>query len=136
MALWLYFGNMRRTQMKEEAMKEEKEKRKRERRFPYRFSIRRRNNNDESVPSGSPESRPLSDISGYSDEQTTIRKRIKSSSNIHRPLTRYLPIRGETLDLRSHIETAGHQVDLCPHISIDSSSCRGYLQKEGLQVSY
>uniref|UniRef100_A0A0K8S3A8 FHA domain-containing protein n=1 Tax=Lygus hesperus TaxID=30085 RepID=A0A0K8S3A8_LYGHE len=94
------------------------------------------NTNDESVPSGSPESRPLSDISGYSDEQTTIRKRIKSSSNIHRPLTRYLPIRGETLDLRSHIETAGHQVDLCPHISIDSSSCRGYLQKEGLQVSY
>lgn len=87
--------------------------------------------NDGSAPSGSPESRPLSDISGYSDDQNTIKKRVKSSSNIQRPLTRYLPIKGETLDLRGHIETAGHQVDLCSHVYIDSTSCRGYLQKRG-----
>ena len=30
-----------------------------------------------------------------------------------RPLTRYLPIRNENFDLRAHIESAGHQTDLC-----------------------
>lgn len=42
-----------------------------------------------------------------------------------RPLTRYLPIMSSELDLRQHIETAGHQVTLCPHVFVDSYSCRG-----------
>lgn len=42
-----------------------------------------------------------------------------------RPLTRYLPIMSSDLDLRQHIETAGHQVTLCPHVMVDSYSCRG-----------
>lgn len=42
-----------------------------------------------------------------------------------RPLTRYLPIMSADLDLRLHIESAGHQVTLCPHVIIDSFSCRG-----------
>lgn len=42
-----------------------------------------------------------------------------------RPLTRYLPIMSVDLDLRLHIESAGHQVTLCPHVTIDSFSCRG-----------
>lgn len=42
-----------------------------------------------------------------------------------RPLTRYLPIMSSDLDLRQHIETAGHQVTLCPHVFVDSYSCRG-----------
>lgn len=42
-----------------------------------------------------------------------------------RPLTRYLPIMSADLDLRLHIESAGHQVTLCPHIIVDSFSCRG-----------
>ena len=46
-----------------------------------------------------------------------------------RPLTRYLPIRNENFDLRAHIETAGHQIDQCPHLFITPDSCRGYLQK-------
>lgn len=50
---------------------------------------------------------------------------------LQRPLTRYLPIRSETLNLRNHIESAGHQIELCPHVSVDSTSCRGYLQKMG-----
>ncbi|KAJ6649393.1 Pleckstrin likey-like domain family B member 2 [Pseudolycoriella hygida] len=48
-----------------------------------------------------------------------------------RPLTRYLPIMSSDLDLRQHIETAGHQVTLCPHVIVDSYSCRGYLHKLG-----
>lgn len=42
-----------------------------------------------------------------------------------RPLTRYLPIMSLDLDLRQHIESAGHQVNLCPHVLVDSYSCRG-----------
>lgn len=42
-----------------------------------------------------------------------------------RPLTRYLPIMSADLDLRLHIESAGHQVTLCPYVVIDSYSCRG-----------
>jgi hypothetical protein len=48
-----------------------------------------------------------------------------------RPLTRYLPIRSESLNLRQHIESAGHQIELCVHVSLDSTSCRGYLHKMG-----
>lgn len=46
-----------------------------------------------------------------------------------RPLTRYLPIRGTALDLRQHIESAGHCVALCDAVSLDSTSCRGVLHK-------
>lgn len=42
-----------------------------------------------------------------------------------RPLTRYLPIMSVDLDLRHHIESAGHQVALCPHVFLDATSCRG-----------
>ncbi|XP_030080085.1 pleckstrin homology-like domain family B member 3 isoform X2 [Drosophila hydei] len=48
-----------------------------------------------------------------------------------RPLTRYLPIFSPDLNLRHHIETAGHQIDLCPHVFVDAHSCRGYLHKLG-----
>lgn len=36
-----------------------------------------------------------------------------------RPLTRYLPNFSLDFNLRHHIETAGHQIQLCPHILID-----------------
>lgn len=42
-----------------------------------------------------------------------------------RPLTRYLPIFSPDLDLRLHIESAGHQIALCPHVFVDATSCRG-----------
>lgn len=48
-----------------------------------------------------------------------------------RPLTRYLPIRSDGFDLRQHVETAGHQVELCPHVTLTSTSARGYLHKMG-----
>ncbi|CAB0020599.1 unnamed protein product [Nesidiocoris tenuis] len=141
MSLWLYLGNLRSAQIKEERKSKEK---KLYRRILRSLSILRRNNaignrrnvdqwaypqsvalkrfpscpnavdngsdptdknndlferatrptlskmntrivlmtNEESAPSGSPDSRPLSDISGYSDDPSTIRKRVKSPSNI------------------------------------------------------
>ncbi|XP_013792081.1 pleckstrin homology-like domain family B member 1, partial [Limulus polyphemus] len=57
------------------------------------------------------------------------RKRSKLKSQ--RPLTRYLPVRGSQLDLRYHIETAGHQIELCPFIQVTATACRGYLHKLG-----
>lgn len=44
-----------------------------------------------------------------------------------RPLTRYMPIFTE-LNLREHIESAGHQIGLCPHVFIDETSCRGWVK--------
>ncbi|XP_075547973.1 uncharacterized protein LOC142582302 isoform X2 [Dermacentor variabilis] len=58
-----------------------------------------------------------------------IRRREKQKAQ--RPLTRYLPVRGAECDLRQHVESAGHQVELCPHVQLTSSSCRGYLHKLG-----
>lgn len=46
-----------------------------------------------------------------------------------RPLTRYLPIKSESLDLRHHIETAGHQLPLIHDVTVDTTSCSGYLSK-------
>ncbi|XP_032307815.1 pleckstrin homology-like domain family B member 2 isoform X3 [Drosophila ananassae] len=60
---------------------------------------------------------------------STDRKRVLPKHQ--RPLTRYLPIFSPDLNLRHHIETAGHQIDLCPHVFVDAHSCRGYLHKLG-----
>ncbi|CAH0546228.1 unnamed protein product [Brassicogethes aeneus] len=80
--------------------------------------------------------RPLSETSEMSLEVGTLnRKRSKPISDKQRPLTRYLPIRGSDLDLRQHIESAGHQVVLCPHVLINSSSCRGFLHKKGSKLN-
>lgn len=38
-----------------------------------------------------------------------------------RPLTRYLPNFSLEFNLRHHIETAGHQIQLCPHVIIDGN---------------
>lgn len=69
-----------------------------------------------------------------------------------RPLTRYLPNFSLDFNLKHHIVTAGHQIQLCPHVLIDgkclhliiaylynltfvfsstATSCRGYLNKVG-----
>lgn len=39
-----------------------------------------------------------------------------------RPLTRYLPNFSLNFNLKQHIETAGHQLQLCPHVLIDGNS--------------
>ncbi|CAH1099061.1 unnamed protein product [Psylliodes chrysocephalus] len=79
--------------------------------------------------------RPLSETSEMSLEVGTLNRKRKPISDKQRPLTRYLPIRGSDLDLRQHIESAGHQVVLCPHVIINSSICRGYLHKKGSKLN-
>jgi len=82
--------------------------------------------------------RPLSDASSFADDLSEVRLRSKSKTpqqqqeqQQQRPLTRYLPVRGDGFDLRQHVETAGHQVELCPHVTLTSTSARGYLHKMG-----
>ncbi|XP_066594056.1 uncharacterized protein [Prorops nasuta] len=75
-------------------------------------------------------SRPLSQTSSEMDTLgplQTVKHREKSKQQ--RPLTRYLPIKSESLDLRHHIETAGHQLPLIYDVNVDMTSCSGYLSK-------
>ncbi|KAL2085865.1 hypothetical protein ACEWY4_019185 [Coilia grayii] len=51
-----------------------------------------------------------------------------------RPLTRYLPVRKDDFDLRGHIESAGHNIETCYHISITEKTCRGFLVKMGGKI--
>lgn len=51
-----------------------------------------------------------------------------------RPLTRYLPQRGQDFDLRQFIEGAGHNLEGCPYVQVDASTCRGFLNKMGGKI--
>lgn len=51
-----------------------------------------------------------------------------------RPLTRFLPNTSQDFDLRTHIETAGHNPDICKHISLTKTTCRGYMTKMGGRI--
>uniref|UniRef100_W5M7L4 Pleckstrin homology-like domain family B member 1 n=1 Tax=Lepisosteus oculatus TaxID=7918 RepID=W5M7L4_LEPOC len=51
-----------------------------------------------------------------------------------RPMTRYLPIRKEEFDLRSHIESSGHNVETCYHVILTEKMCKGYLVKMGGKI--
>lgn len=49
-------------------------------------------------------------------------------------MTRYLPIRKEEFDLRSHIESSGHSVETCYHVILTEKMCKGYLVKMGGKI--
>ncbi|XP_076017183.1 pleckstrin homology-like domain family B member 2 isoform X2 [Genypterus blacodes] len=65
------------------------------------------------------------------DREVKLREKQRAQS---RPLTRYLPVRKDDFDLRSHIESAGHSADTCFHLSITEKTCRGYLIKMGGKI--
>ncbi|KAK2886353.1 hypothetical protein Q8A73_020299 [Channa argus] len=65
------------------------------------------------------------------DREVKLREKQRTQS---RPLTRYLPVRKDDFDLRAHIESAGHSVDTCFHLSISEKTCRGYLVKMGGKI--
>lgn len=71
-------------------------------------------------------------VSSEENNYGTLQSGVKRTIPKHqRPLTRYLPILSQELNLRQHIETAGHQLQLCPYVFINETSCRGYLNKMG-----
>lgn len=49
-------------------------------------------------------------------------------------MTRYLPIRKEEFDLRSHIESSGHNVETSHHVILTEKMCKGYLVKMGGKI--
>lgn len=49
-------------------------------------------------------------------------------------MTRYLPIRKEEFDLRSHIESSGHTIETCDHVILTEKICKGYLVKMGGKI--
>ncbi|XP_048349474.1 pleckstrin homology-like domain family B member 2 isoform X8 [Sphaerodactylus townsendi] len=65
------------------------------------------------------------------EKEVKIREKQRSQS---RPLTRYLPVRKEDFDLRGHVETAGHNIETCYHVSLTEKTCRGFLIKMGGKI--
>ncbi|KAG7317500.1 hypothetical protein KOW79_018535 [Hemibagrus wyckioides] len=65
------------------------------------------------------------------EREVKLREKQRAQS---RPLTRYLPVRKDDFDLRSHIESAGHNIETCYHISITEKTCRGFLIKMGGKI--
>ncbi|XP_041030387.1 pleckstrin homology-like domain family B member 1 isoform X4 [Carcharodon carcharias] len=65
------------------------------------------------------------------DKEVKMREKHFSQA---RPLTRYLPIRKEDFDLRSHIESSGHNLEICYQVSISEKMCKGYLTKMGGKI--
>ncbi|KAK5621423.1 hypothetical protein CRENBAI_006806 [Crenichthys baileyi] len=69
--------------------------------------------------------------------QQLVEKEVKMRSKNFsqaRPMTRYLPIRREEFDLRSHIESSGHSVETCYHVILTEKMCKGYLVKMGGKI--
>lgn len=105
------------------------------------LEVKVRQRDHDSFQQASDDCRPLSEASSFGGDdlvgEVRLRDKPRTPSQIQpqhqqqRPLTRYLPVRGEYFDLRQHIESAGHQVELCPHVQLTSSSARGYLHKMG-----
>ncbi|KAM9453641.1 pleckstrin homology-like domain family B member 1 isoform 24-T28 [Salvelinus alpinus] len=62
-----------------------------------------------------------------------VKMRSKNFSQA-RPMTRYLPIRKEEFDLRSHIESSGHNVETSYHVILTEKMCKGYLVKMGGKI--
>ncbi|XP_051813492.1 pleckstrin homology-like domain family B member 1 isoform X4 [Acanthochromis polyacanthus] len=62
-----------------------------------------------------------------------VKMRAKNFSQA-RPMTRYLPIRKEEFDLRTHVESSGHSVETCYHVILTEKMCKGYLVKMGGKI--
>ncbi|KAI4899941.1 hypothetical protein NFI96_030099, partial [Prochilodus magdalenae] len=62
-----------------------------------------------------------------------VKMRAKNFSQA-RPMTRYLPIRKEEFDLRSHVESSGHNVETCYQVILTEKMCKGYLVKMGGKI--
>ncbi|XP_066555098.1 pleckstrin homology-like domain family B member 2 isoform X2 [Amia ocellicauda] len=65
------------------------------------------------------------------EREVKLREKQRAQS---RPLTRYLPVRKDDFDLRSHIESAGHNTETCCHVCLTEKTCRGFLVKMGGKI--
>ncbi|XP_034096429.1 pleckstrin homology-like domain family B member 1 isoform X7 [Gymnodraco acuticeps] len=65
------------------------------------------------------------------EEEVKMREKHFSQA---RPMTRYLPNRKEEFDLRAHVESSGHSVDICPYVILTEKMCKGHLVKMGGKI--
>ncbi|XP_067347610.1 pleckstrin homology-like domain family B member 1 isoform X3 [Channa argus] len=65
------------------------------------------------------------------EEEVKMREKHFSQA---RPMTRYLPNRKEEFDLRSHVESSGHNIDTCPYLNLTEKMCKGHLVKMGGKI--
>ncbi|KAM6983862.1 pleckstrin homology-like domain family B member 1 isoform 6-T6 [Tautogolabrus adspersus] len=65
------------------------------------------------------------------EEEVKMREKHFSQA---RPMTRYLPNRKEEFDLRSHVESSGHNIDTCPFVILTEKMCKGHLVKMGGKI--
>ncbi|XP_065818982.1 pleckstrin homology-like domain family B member 1 isoform X6 [Labrus bergylta] len=65
------------------------------------------------------------------EEEVKMREKHFSQA---RPMTRYLPNRKEEFDLRSHVESSGHNIDTCPFVILNEKMCKGHLVKMGGKI--
>ncbi|KAK2828534.1 hypothetical protein Q5P01_019568 [Channa striata] len=65
------------------------------------------------------------------EEEVKMREKHFSQA---RPMTRYLPNRKEEFDLRSHVESSGHNIDTCPYVILTEKMCKGHLVKMGGKI--
>ncbi|XP_031778572.1 pleckstrin homology-like domain family B member 1 isoform X2 [Nasonia vitripennis] len=96
---------------------------------PTSLETERFNGNGSGCTNDESGSRPLSQTSSELDSLGPLQVKHRDKPKLQRPLTRYLPIKSESLDLRHHIETAGHQLPLIHDVNVDTTSCSGYLSK-------
>lgn len=68
-----------------------------------------------------PYAKSIASANGTLTKDSVVARQTTNSSATKqkRPLTRYLPNFSLDFDLKKHIETAGHQIQLCPHIILD-----------------
>jgi sensor c-di-GMP phosphodiesterase-like protein len=67
-----------------------------------------------------PYAKSIAIANGTSTKDSVVaRQTTNKATKQKRPLTRYLPNFSLDFDLKKHIETAGHQIQLCPHIILD-----------------
>lgn len=79
--------------------------------------------------------RKLHEETQLRDELVTQQIKYREKQKVQaRPLTRYLPVRSHEFDLKVHIETAGHHLDMCPHVVVNNNSARGFLVKMGGKI--
>uniref|UniRef100_A0A8D3ATR4 Pleckstrin homology-like domain family B member 1 n=1 Tax=Scophthalmus maximus TaxID=52904 RepID=A0A8D3ATR4_SCOMX len=65
------------------------------------------------------------------EEEVKMREKHFSQA---RPMTRYLPNRKEEFDLRAHVESSGHSIDICPYVILTEKMCKGHLVKMGGKI--
>nr|CAB3264839.1 pleckstrin homology-like domain family B member 1 [Phallusia mammillata] len=95
----------------------------------------RNTSGEESSPKNSDTGRPSTEAASNDDVTQMVKLRANNGDKRQaRPMTRYLPVRSSEFNLAQHIESCGHSPATCRNLTINATSCRGYLTKMGGRI--